>query len=168
MKPFKYKTRRIARADYRQDGISRTGSGEQLSGNVQGQKASDLEERMARALDKMQVAYEFRARISSSAAGAQRLTSVKANIAGELEIDHLIENGGQVIPVLVDGEISHFMTQHQRVQDEINTDMINEYGTSMGWSPAVHVPYTELRTQEDADRVARRIVDGLHVTGYAK
>lgn len=168
MKPFKYRTRRVARPEFRQDGISRTGSGENLIGTVQGQKASDLEERMARALDKLQVAYEFRARISSSAAGEQRLTSVKANIAGELEIDHLIENGGQVIPVLVDGEISHFMTQHQKVQDDLNTDLINEYGTANGWNPAVHVPYTELQSQEEADRVARRIVDGLYVTGYAR
>jgi hypothetical protein len=166
MKPFKYKTRRIARAEYPKDGSRRIGAAENFTGSVQGKKASDIEERFARSLNKLQVSFEFQARISSG--DNPRLSATKTNQAGELEVDHLIENGGQVIPVQIDGEIGHYFTQQQKLQDEVKTDMVNDFGVSMGWSPVVRVPYTELQTQEESDRVARRIVDGLYVTGYAK
>ena len=166
LKPFKYKTRRIGIPEYH-NGVNRIGIAETLVGTVQGKSASDLEERMSRAFDKMKVPYEFRARISSSAMGTQRLTKAISNLPGELEIDHLV-NDGVIIPVQIDGEISHFMTPFQKLQDEEKTDAINEFGQVMGWHEVIRVPYVELKTQEDADDVARRILNGFYIPTHVK
>jgi hypothetical protein len=162
IKPFKYRIRREARNDYSPSGISRTGSREVLSGIVQGKKASDIEERMARAFDRLETPYEFRARISSLAAGDRRLTKELLNLPGEIEIDYLVFSG-QVTPVMVDGEISHFMTQAQKLEDEENTASVNEFGAALGWHEVVRVPFTEIETQEGAELVARKIVGGLYL-----
>ncbi len=67
MLPFKYDVRQIIRPHYSPQGISRVGSQEQLTGTIQGKTASDLEERVGKALEKLNINYEFRARISSLA-----------------------------------------------------------------------------------------------------
>jgi hypothetical protein len=161
-KPFKYVHRPIGRPEYHPDGINRVGSTETLVGTVQGKPASDLEERMARALDKLKVGYEFRARITSQALGQRRLTLAHANLPGEVEIDHLVE-ADQTIPILVQGEISHFMTPYQKLVDTDKQASINEFGQALGWHEVIAIPFTELKTQDEADSVARRIVAGVYV-----
>ena len=161
IKPFKYRIRGEARPEYSPSGVNRVGQAETLTGRIQGKAASDIEERMARAFDKLKIQYEFRARITSTAVGAQRLTSTMANLPGELEIDHLLYTE-QITPVLIDGEIAHFMTQYQRIQDIAKTALINAYGEGQGWHPVIRVPFTEIRSQEAADSVARRILFGSY------
>jgi hypothetical protein len=161
-KPFKYNVRRTLSPEYTSEGVSRVGSTEQLVGSVQGKTASDLEERMSRAFDKLSINYEFRARISSLALGDRRLTQARSNLPGELEIDHLID-AGQVIPILVQGEIAHFMTPSQRLMDKEKQSLINEFGKSQGWHEVIEIPFTEIKSQEEADSVARRIANGTYI-----
>lgn len=161
-KIFKYTGRSLHAPEYHFDGLGRVGVRESLIGMVQGKKASDLEERMSKSWDKLKVNYEFRARISSQAAGVQHITKAVRNIAGELEVDHLIDIG-QIVPVLIDGEISHYMTPYQQDQDALRTDAIDTFGRQMGWHEAIRVPFTELRTQEASDSVARRIYNGTYI-----
>lgn len=161
-KVFKYSNVSIKIPEYHPSGASRVGVKESLTGTIQGKSASDIEERMSRAFDKLKIPYEFRARISSGAVGTQKLTKATKNIVGELEIDHLIDIG-QIVPVLVDGEISHYMTPYQKLVDEEKTTAINEFGRSVGWSKVLRVPFTELENQEEADSVARRIYNGTYI-----
>lgn len=161
MKSYKYRIRPTAAPQHTPAGLSRTGSTEVLSGTVQGKTASDLEERMAKAFDKLKIGYEFRARISSLAMGERKLTKIVANLPGEIEIDHLLFSD-QVVPVMIDGEISHFMTPYQRLEDEERTNSVNEFGKSLGWREVVRVPFTEIKTQDEADSVARRIINGVY------
>jgi hypothetical protein len=163
MLPFKYDIRQIKRPHYSPQGVNRIGSTEQLTGTIQGKPASDLEERVGKALEKLNINYEFRARISSLALGTRRLTMAHANMPGEIEIDHLIDNGGQMIPILIDGEIAHFMTLYQKLSDAEKTEGINAFGKVLGWHEVVRIPFTELKTQEEADHVVRRIVGGVYI-----
>lgn len=158
LKPYLYRTRPIGTPDmnYGQT-VIRTGDQEQLTGEINGEKASDLEERSFRSLSRLEVSTEFRVRITSEALGQQRLTSRRANIRGEVEIDFLCEKGGQVTPIFVDGEIAHFMTPHQADVDKQKADLANEFGRQFGWREAVRVPFWKLVDQEMADRTYRDI-----------
>lgn len=166
-KVFKYPVRRSRRPEYTSEGVGRTGAAENLVGVVQGKTASDLEERMSKAFDKLDINYEFRARISSLALGERKLTKAMSNLPGELEIDHLID-AGQVIPIMEDGDISHFQTPYQRIQDIEKTALINEFGRGLGWHEVIRIPFTEIKSQEEADSVARRIANGTYIPTGAR
>lgn len=129
---------------------------ETLTGVVQSIKASDIEERSARALDKLaEWKYYFRWRIDPITG---RLSPQFSNLAGEVEIDFVTVRGTEVKAILVDGEISHFMALWQRVQDEEKTEKINEYMRKIGQGDAVRVPFWKLSTQEQADRYYRELL----------
>jgi very-short-patch-repair endonuclease len=157
MKPYKYRLRKVAPPDYDYGHtVLRVGNQEVLNGVVQGMKASDLEERVAKALDKLEAEYEFRARITSAALGEQELTRQFENVRGEVEIDFLVDRG-QVTPVFVDGQISHHFTPYQAEQDKAKTDITNEFGTRFGWREAVRIPFWTLIDQEMTDRTVRNL-----------
>jgi hypothetical protein len=157
-KTYLYRTRPpgIPDYDYGQT-VIRTGDQEQLTGVINGDKASDLEERTHRALGKLDIPSEFRVRITSEALGNQRLTSKRANIKGEIEIDFLAEYNGQITPIFVDGQIAHFMTPHQAEIDKQKADLANEFGRQFGWREAVRVPFWKLIDQDMTDRTIREI-----------
>lgn len=158
IKPFQYRNRNIGPLEYdHPQSISRTGTQEVLSGVVQGMDASDIEERTARALYKIEIPFDFRARISSDALGQRRLTREFANIKGEVEIDMLCEKDGAVTPIFVDGEISHYFTPAQAEADRIKTNVANEFGRRFGWKEAVRIPFWKLTTQDMADKTIRDI-----------
>lgn len=157
-KPFLYPLRPTAppETDYGRT-VLRTGDQEQLTGVIQGMKASDLEERVARSLGTMEIPFQFRARISSQALGERRLTRKFANIKGEIEIDMLCDDGGFVTPIMVDGQISHFYASWQADQDQEKTDAVNEFGRRFGWKEVVRIPFWKLQNQEMADRTMREV-----------
>lgn len=165
MKPYKYRNIPIARPEFNIHGVSRVGVKEQLTGQIQGQKASDLEERQANSFDALKVGYTFRARITSQISGSRRLTKTFANMPGEVEIDLLLDYS-PVIPVFIDGQISHFMTFWQRVEDEEKQRVVDDFGASMGWAKSVRVPFTDIQTKEMSDAVAKRILDGTYIPSY--
>lgn len=156
-KPYRYRVQRVAAPDYTTENVLRVGNQEQLTGQINGQKASDLEERVAKALSKVEAGFEFRARITSDALGQRRLTSEFANIRGEIEIDMLAERSGETIPIFVDGQISHHVAPWQAEQDKIKTDATNEFGKQFGWREAVRIPFWEILDQDAADRRIRNL-----------
>lgn len=157
IKPYKYRQQRIAPPEYTRENVQRVGNEEVLTGQVQGMNASDLEERVARALDKLEISYGFRERISSAAIGTRRLTSQFANIKGEVEIDFIAERG-QVYPIFVDGQISHYFTPYQADKDKEKTAVTNEFGRQFGWHEAIRIPFWELETQDMTDRTIRNLL----------
>lgn len=159
--PYEYKnrTRRVvrdsigARLDRRESGA------EILTGFVNGLKASDLEERYAKALHKYDRGFEFRYRISSALVGQQRLTQQFRNVEGEVEIDFIVFDGYKTIPVFIDGQIGHYFTPDQADQDAEKTNLTNAFGQTQGWQPSVRVPYWDLYDQDVTDRTVRRMLD---------
>lgn len=157
MKPFKYRNPRVAPPEYTNgQSVLRVGEKEVLSGQVQGMKASDLEERWARSHEKYEMPFEFRVRLTSPMLGAVRLTHTFANIKGEIELDTL---GGRdrTVPVFIDGSISHFFTPYQAIEDKEKEDAVNEFGRMFGWAVAVRVPYWKLLDQDMTDRTFREV-----------
>lgn len=158
LKPYLYRQKPVAppENEYGRT-VLRTGNQEQLTGIVQGMKASDLEERSVRSVEKLEISYQFRVRITSQALGQRRLTKRFANIRGEVEIDLLCNDGGLVTPVFVDGKIAHHFTAWQADIDKDKADAVNEYGRQFGWREAVRVPFWKLIDQEMSDRTYREI-----------
>ena len=161
---FKYRTWKPKPPNNTGAAVLRTGSQEVLTKSVDGQPASDLEERFANSLKTYKAQYSFRTRISSMV-GAQRLTQAHANMAGELEIDFLV-SAGQTIPVMIDGEIGHFFTPYQKLVDDEKADLVDQFGAQYGWAKTVRVPFVELRDQNSADDVARRLINGTYVARF--
>jgi hypothetical protein len=157
MKPYKYRTRPIARPEYTTENVLRIGNQETLTGIVSGMKASDLEERVARALSRLEASFDFRIRITSDALGDRELTKRFENVRGEVEIDFLAQRG-QVYPIFVDGQISHHYAPWQADQDKAKTDVTNEFGRKFGWHEAIRIPFWELVDQDMANRTVRRVL----------
>jgi len=157
LKPYKYRNPRVAPPDYTTQNVLRVGDQELLTGQIDGMKASDLEERSYKSISKLEISTQFRVRITSEALGQQRITRAFANIRGEVEIDFLCEQGGQTTPIFVDGQISHFMTPYQADEDKAKADLTNEFGRQFGWREAVRIPFWKLLDQEMSDRTYREV-----------
>ena len=115
---------------------------ELLTGIVQVLKASDIEERFARALGRYRRRFKFQLFVPSRYA-----------FPGEAkEIDFVV--GDQ--PVNVHGYIGHFHTLGQRAADRIRDLMIDEVLVPMGFKPIITITQTDLENQEMADKTVRR------------
>jgi hypothetical protein len=134
---------------------------EVLTHKVNGKKASDMEERFARAVYKLgDWQYEFRYRISPL---SHRVSEVIRNLPGELEIDFICVRGGTVVPVLVQGEIGHFYAAWQQAFDEAKEAAINEAMRAYHAAPVIKVPENKhdlykLSTQAFADKTVRDVL----------
>ena len=124
---------------------------ESLSGKVMGKDASDIEERSAMALSKLQIPYTFRARINPLIG----ITEERQNIIGEVEIDFLCDYFGKLYPINIAGEISHFFTAAQQTRDMKKEAKINAALAAFNAHPLVVVPFTQLKTQAETDRLFR-------------
>lgn len=158
MKPYLYRVRPVAPPDYQYgQTVLRVGDKEVLSGEVQGMKASDLEERVARAMDKLEISYGFRVRLTSDALGDRRLTRQFDSIRGEIEMDFLPSEEPHP-PIFVDGQISHYLTAWQADADKVKTNAVDEFFRRVGGrKPAVRIPFWKLIDQDMADRTVREI-----------
>jgi len=124
---------------------------ERLSGYINGDKASDIEERFARSLAKLGIGSAFRLRLNN----AGEWTSRRTNVAGEVELDFWTSFQGRVYPFQIQGEISHFYTAHQSSIDAGKRAKINA-ALPLNAHPVIDVPFWLLNTQERADRMVRR------------
>jgi hypothetical protein len=116
---------------------------EQLFGVVRDMKASDIEERFARSLDRMGVSYWFRLPV-----GAPR------GMPGYNELDFLVQSGGYY-PIQIDGEYSHL---GKEAKDMIADARIMEELKQYSPMPITHVMYMKLSNQKASDMVAREIL----------
>ena len=150
---YQYPTRRTGVTRTRLGRVVATPSqAEVFTGSVQGMKASDIEERFARSLSKLEIAFMFRYRISSFLTGNQYLTQRRQNEKGEVEIDFLIEGKP---PIFIDGQIGHFYTEWQADEDVIKSNITDEFMSTLGFPPSVRIPFWKLATQEMSDQTAR-------------
>lgn len=122
------------------------GSGEGLTGQVQGKQASDIEERFARGLSKNSqvLSFEFRTLYFSP-----------AGVGGGAELDFLVRAGINW-GVQTDGAFSH-KSAEQRAHDVLQDARLSDYllGAGIIDQPIVRVPGDRLQTQADADATVK-------------
>ena len=117
---------------------------EELSGEVDGVPASDIEERFARALIKAGLPFEFRKPVLAP-----------RNMPGSYEIDFLVYKDGLEYPVQIDGEYAH-KSAEQRAKDQLK-DMVLNNAKRGEFEPVTRVEYTKLDTQEVADNTVEEM-----------
>ena len=123
-----------------------------LTGWVKGYRASDLEERFARACKNNQTDFGFKIRIP-----------VLSNLIGDKkEIDFVLY---LALPqtVDIDGEFSH-KTAEQVGEDQLRDALLNNELIKMNYQiPHLRVPWYKLDNQDKADNVVRSIVTGAYI-----
>ena len=146
VKAFQYKTVKAPQTAFRHDRPQVMNDGEVLDKEVQGQAASDLEERFAKALDKNSrvTGYEFRV---PYLAGRSML--------GEVELDFAVY-APLLYPVQIDGEIGHSSAE-QIAKDLFNNARLDEHLRGIAAAPVVRVKWLDLQTQDDADQLVREM-----------
>lgn len=109
-KPYKYKLPPNPPQAARRENPLLNDSVEVLDRVVRGQKASDIEERLARALDKNGVGFDF-----------QRSFLSPRNTQGEYRLDFLVEFDGLSYAIQPDGEYAH--KSAAQIADDVVQDM---------------------------------------------
>ena len=131
--------------------------GEVLTGLVQEKNASDLEERSARAIDKIpEWSYVFRISISPLTGSLTEYPQV--GLAGSYEIDFLCIRGIEMLPIMIDGEVSHFLMSWQKIKDEEKDIAINKALKKYNARPVIRIPYWKLAFQPLADQTFQDIL----------
>jgi len=117
--------------------------GEQLTGFVDGQKASDLEERFAYSLRKNRRVEGFDFQPSFIAG---------RNMPGEIRLDFMVYSGMVQYPIQIDGEFAH-KTATQKELDKQKDAILNDalYGTSA--VKVERINGSMIKTQEESDRL---------------
>ena len=139
---FRFGTRRNAKKqDIRRPEIIAPPE-EVLTGIVQGQDASDIEERTHRALDARRLSHEFKVYVDT-------LYSLPFQ---KKQIDYMVYDGATVTPTEVDGYIGHYRTIGQQADGWGRDLQINEVLEPQGYQKVKHLPYWKLDNQEKANR----------------
>lgn len=153
---------------------------EVLSGYVQGKAASDIEERSAYAITRAGFGYTFRARLVPIPRAAQPkqsklqrrlspqeeeekrqydIVTYLISTPGVLEVDFLVTwKGGKFLPILVDGQYSHFKSKGQADLDKAKQDAIDLALQSYNAFPVTRVSFDVLQTQTEADTYFKRLL----------
>lgn len=119
---------------------------ENLTGFVRGKKASDIEERFGRALDKNQRVSNYLFQVSYIAG---------MNLPGEIRLDFLVFSGGTEWPIQIDGEFAH-KTAAQKAEDAIKDAILDDF--LKGKAQATQrIDGELLDTQDNADKLVRRL-----------
>lgn len=146
---FQYKVRKPPSRDLPLGKINTPpDTGELLSGYIQGAKASDIEERFARALStsKRVDGFKFRFPVISP-----------RNMPGQLEIDFVVQSAGLIYCFQVDGEIAHKGIGKQ--QDDRRKDvLVNSFMKQYNAFPVKRIPWYRLSTQEQANLLIRELI----------
>jgi len=149
MKPFAYKTTRPARGEVKYFPASPKPE-ELLTGYVHGQKASDLEERLAIALDFFGISYIFQYDVVS----AYTLPD-----EGKL-IDFLVNDGGLWIPLEPGGGFFH-RSPSQQEEERARQNTINPILMLMGihplGDPMYQIPFDRPTSIEDAKDIVSQM-----------
>jgi hypothetical protein len=116
-----------------------------LTGWVHGKRATDIEERFARAL--MGIGLDFRFQVP---------VKTRVSLPGHERVVDFIVETGLTIPVEVDGPRGH-NNSAQQAMDEVREMLLNEVFRWWGYSPLQRVPWWRLDTQEGAGTLVREI-----------
>ena len=122
---------------------------ELLSGSVRDMKASAIEERFAKALDKERIPFEFRYTI-----GAPR------GVPGWKELDYLVEKNGQMYAIEIDSIFTHRRKgEADRLHDAIVLSELEQQGMNV-FPNVFHVlGDTELTDQTQANATVRKLLE---------
>jgi len=118
---------------------------EQLTGWVNGVKASDLEERFARALRNAKLDFSFQVEFSTAV----------SLVGEEKQVDFVVSNGLQ-FPVDINGSIGH-TSSAQRAKDSVRETLLNEIFARRGMQPLQVVWWYDLEDQNEANAVVERM-----------
>ena len=142
-RPYQYEEESVLRPEgvNRLPGLKMIDDPNPLMRVVQGKRASDLEERFARALYKADLPFEFQVWIWVR--------------GGHKRLDFLVHHG-LIYPVEVDGVIAH-RTSAQQGNDIVREALLNEAFLRRGWMALRRVSWRQLDTQSAADRVVREL-----------
>jgi len=148
-KPFQYKTpsKRTPRVDVNrlEPPTTETDDPRPLTGYVNGVKATDIEERFARALRKHGLRYRFQVRFETV-----------QSLPGRARVVDFVVYHGLRYPVEVDGEIAH-STGAQEAADRLREELLNEVFRWRCMPPLQRVKWWQLETQGQADAVVREL-----------
>ncbi len=120
---------------------------EVLSGYVYGMKASDIEERFARALSKNRRIdkFEFRVPVIQG-----------RGLSGFLEVDFIVVAQGRMHPLQIDGEYSHKNTSKK--MDDLQRDiLVNEFLRRYNAMPVKRINGRELDDQDMANLAVKEL-----------
>jgi hypothetical protein len=147
LKPFRYSKFRMPKYSGKPPKVNPLRDTEVLTGVINGEACSDLEERFAVALNnnKRVDTFEF-----------QPSFIALRNMPGEIRPDFIVYSGGMLHPIFVDGEFVH-QSAEQQAQDRMNDAILDERLAGSGAVPARHVSGKFLQTPEDAEREVREI-----------
>jgi len=125
-----------------------------LTGLVQEKSATDIEERVARALYKIQVPFRF-----------QVVVPVLGSLPGRGKvIDFLL--GTQVYqPLEVDGPLWHTHAA-EKGEDALRELLLNAEFRKRGWLPLRRLSWLQLESQAAADHSVRQLLAGITVFGW--
>jgi hypothetical protein len=139
-KPFKYKM--PAKTQERDlNRLVGAGAIEELTGIVQGQKASAIEERFAKALTNAGLGFVFQFEVEAP-------TTIPGQ---ENVIDFIVDRQW---PTEIDGLISH-KTAADKAQDQVRDAILNDVLSEDGYQPIQRIPGYELETQQQAETAVR-------------
>lgn len=119
---------------------------ETFVGEINGLKASDLEERSVRSITKLGGEYEFRVPFVAG-----------RNLPGEAELDFMVDFNGVYQPAQVDGGFAH-KAAAQKAEDAVK-DAIIDAILGDGYLPVVRIPGDKLQTQDDSDQTWREVLN---------
>lgn len=148
-KPYQYTVRKKPMQHFRKRRLKRHYEQTDpipLTGFLVGKQASDIEERFGRALLAVKLRFRFQVRFPTAdrAPGQRRV------------VDFVVESKGIDHPVEIDGRIGH-RTSAQKGKDAVREILLNDLFVRWGMALLQRVSWTELETQEEADRTVRRM-----------
>lgn len=118
-----------------------------LTGYVNGVKATNIEERFARALRRHGLRYRFQVEFRTA-----------VSLPGRARVVDFVVYHGLRYPVEVDGEIAH-STGEQEAADRVREELLNEVFRWKCMPPMRRVKWWQLETQAQADAVVRDMFD---------
>lgn len=122
---------------------------EQLTGQVNGMKASDIEERFAKSMSKMQNIKGFMFRY---------VFFGPRNSSGSVEVDYIASTAqGRVYAVLIDGEYAH-KSAAQKERDKTRTQKLWEQLKNQISAPPIRIPADKLSSQDASDATAKELL----------
>jgi hypothetical protein len=146
MQPYQYKTGKKSVSPDKPAQVLGMRDGEVLTGFIRGQPASNLEERFALALDQIStLSYEFQ----PSYLGAR-------NTSGEVKLDFMVYQGGQMFPIQIDGDFVH-KTAAQREEDKIKDEQLDEYLSPYLAMPTMRIKEDDIGSVEEAKALIERL-----------
>jgi hypothetical protein len=159
-KPYKIKTVRPPSPPRPGVGREPAQPGETLSGYIGSFKASDIEERTARALNSRETSFNFRTQFIPSQPPVMISGKSGRDQLGAVEVDFMVQVNGLLTAVQIDGEWAH-KNASQRESDRHKDAQMEEILRQSGGGVLVRIPFYYLKTQDMANQTIASLLSGV-------